>query len=135
MSVCRRFPKCTGSVQDLIPITKVSHNRRTVKFFCQTSHTVFDTVCERSLDPCPVPGDLLVRDGLDPLRSILTVPLTLVVFEQYLVETVTSGHRVPTEWEGKIVKLLPKKESEEHVLEINRPICLMTTVMKLVTGI
>jgi hypothetical protein len=39
------------------------------------------------------------------------------------------------EWEGAIVKLLSKKESEEHVLERNRPICLMTTAMKLVTGI
>jgi hypothetical protein len=51
------------------------------------------------------------------------------------VEAVTSGRRAPVEWEGAIVKLLPKKESEEHVLESNRPICLMATAMKLVTGI
>jgi hypothetical protein len=51
------------------------------------------------------------------------------------VETVTSGRRAPMEWEDAIVKLLPKKESEEHVLESNRSICLMATAMKLVTGI
>ncbi len=50
------------------------------------------------------------------------------------VEPVTSGRRSSVEWDGAIVKLLPKKESEEHVLEINRPICLMVTAMKLVTG-
>jgi hypothetical protein len=48
------------------------------------------------------------------------------------VEAVASGRRAPVEWEGAIVKLLPKKESEEHVLESNRPICLMATAMKLV---
>ena len=53
MSVCRCFPKCRGAAQDLIPITKVSHNNRTVKFFCQVCHTVFDAICERDLDPCP----------------------------------------------------------------------------------
>ena len=173
MSVCRSFPKCKGAAQDLIPITKVSHNNRTVKFFCQVCHTVFDAICERDLDPCPVPADLLTRDGLDPSRPTLTTPLTWVDFEQYLqrrpkqkapgeeicdvggvtyerwqdgppgmkialfnaVEAVASGRRAPVEWEGAIVKLLPKKESEEHVLESNRPICLMATAMKLVTGI
>jgi hypothetical protein len=58
----------------------VANNNRTVKFFCQICHTVFDAICERDLDPCPVPADLLTRDGLDPSRPTLTAPLTLVDF-------------------------------------------------------
>jgi hypothetical protein len=53
----------------------------------------------------------------------------------HAVSEIVTGRRPPPEWEGAVVKLLPKRAGEEHILESNRPICLMVTAMKLVTGI
>ncbi len=53
----------------------------------------------------------------------------------HAVSEIVTGRRTPPEWEGAVVKLLPKRAGEEHILQSNRPICLMTTAMKLVTGI
>jgi hypothetical protein len=46
----------------------------------------------------------------------------------------TSG-RIPQEWEGALVKLLVKRQGEEHLLESLRPMCLMATAAKITTGI
>ena len=51
-----------------------------------------------------------------------------------VLHAVTSGH-IPSTWEGSLVKLLVKREGEEHILESLRPICLMATAAKITTGI
>ena len=53
---------------------------------------------------------------------------------QAVCEIVT-GRRAPPEWDGAVVKMLPKRADEEHILESNRSICLIATAVKLVTGI
>ncbi|MBL6911070.1 MAG: hypothetical protein ISR34_11690 [Pirellulales bacterium] len=53
---------------------------------------------------------------------------------QAVLQAVTSGH-IPQAWESSLVKLLVKREGEEHILESLRPICLMATAAKLTTGI
>jgi hypothetical protein len=51
----------------------------------------------------------------------------------HVVSEIVTGRCAPPEWDGAVVKLPPKRAGEEHILESNRPICLMSTVMKLVT--
>ena len=51
------------------------------------------------------------------------------------VQAALTGKKIPEEWEGAITKLLPKKPGEEGILESLRPICLMQTAVKIVTGI
>ena len=51
------------------------------------------------------------------------------------VRAAVRNGKIPTEWEGALVKLLSKKAGEEGTLEHNRPICLLQTAAKIVTAI
>ena len=51
------------------------------------------------------------------------------------VNRVNAGGRFPVEWEGAYTKLLVKKAGEEGILESLRPVCLMNTAAKIITGI
>ncbi len=48
---------------------------------------------------------------------------------------INGGQEIPTAWETAYSKLLVKKEGEENVMESLRPVCLMNTAMKVITGI
>ena len=52
-----------------------------------------------------------------------------------VVLAILQGDKMPADWEGALVKLLPKKPGEEAILESTRPICLITTAAKIVTSI
>jgi hypothetical protein len=172
-STCPRFPTCSGSLNDITPMSKVRDKTRTIKFFCHKCTELYESVSEQGLQPCPIPDTILTANGFDSSTPILTAPLTSADFETYrrqrptgraageeidgiggvpydrwndgppemqsalyhAVSEIVTGRRAPPEWEGAVVKLLPKRPGEEHILESNRPICLMATTMKLVTGI
>ena len=51
------------------------------------------------------------------------------------VRAAVRNGKIPTEWEGALVKLLSKKAGEEDTLEHIRPIYLMQTAAKIVTAI
>ena len=61
-----------------------------------------------------------------------------VAMQRALYEAVsmalTTG-QVPDKWQNALVTLLGKRPGEEHILESTRPICLMATAAKMVTGI
>ena len=46
-----------------------------------------------------------------------------------------TGGDIPREMKETYLALLPKEEGKEHILEKLRPICLMQTMMKLITKI
>jgi hypothetical protein len=51
------------------------------------------------------------------------------------VNSVMEGRQLPEEWTGAFTKLLVKKAGLEGALEDLRPVCLMSTAAKIITGI
>jgi len=51
------------------------------------------------------------------------------------VRAAVRNGKIPTKWEGALVKLLSKKAGKEGTLEPIRPICLIQTAAKIVTAI
>ena len=51
------------------------------------------------------------------------------------VNSVLEGRQLPEEWTGAFTKLLVKKAGSEGALEDLRPVCLMSTAAKIITGI
>ena len=51
------------------------------------------------------------------------------------VSSVLEARQLPEEWTGASTKLLVKKAGSEGALEDLRPVCLMSTAAKIITGI
>jgi len=51
------------------------------------------------------------------------------------INEINSGRRIPAEWDGAYTKLLVKKAGEEAQMESLRPVCLMNTAVKALTGL
>ena len=65
------------------------------------------------------------QEAPDPIREMLWRS----------VNSVLAGSPVPEEWTGSFTKLIVKKAGAEGQLEDLRPVCLMSTAAKIITGI
>jgi hypothetical protein len=65
------------------------------------------------------------QEAPDPMRELLWRS----------VNSVLEGSQLPEEWAGAFTKLIVKKAGAEGALEDLRPVCLMSTAAKIITGI
>ena len=65
------------------------------------------------------------QEAPDPMRELLWRS----------VNSVLAGSQLPEEWAGAFTKLIVKKAGAEGALEDLRPVCLMSTAAKIITGI
>jgi hypothetical protein len=65
------------------------------------------------------------QEAPDPMRELLWRS----------VNSVLAGSQLPEEWAGALTKLIVKKAGAEGALEDLRPVCLMSTAAKIITGI